>query len=65
MSLPLIILEGTDAKKENVLNFICFQHEQEHICQVFLIQVCVLQIVCLLSNTVFMPPPFLMGGGGI
>ena len=54
-SLPLIILEGTDEnKKKNMcLTKICFNHEQEHISQVFLIQVSVFQIVCLLFNTVF------------
>ena len=31
MLLPLIILEVTDANKENVLNYIWFHHEQEHI----------------------------------
>ena len=48
-----MILEGTSANKENVFDYICFNHAQEHISQVFLIQLSVFRIVYLLFNTVF------------
>ena len=39
--------------KKICLTKICFNHEQEHISQVVLIQVSVFQTICLLFNTVF------------